>query len=101
MAPIPLETLDAASFQERCGSDFSTETAVGVIQLRLEEVRLLGGRRADASRDPFALGFRGPSGIRIEQKIYRLEQEGSAPLEIFLVQIADKPDGSLFEAVFT
>jgi hypothetical protein len=101
MAPIPLEALDAASFQERCGSDFSTETSAGVILLRLEEVRLLGGRREGASRDPFALGFRGPYGIRIEQKIYRLEQDGTAPLEIFLVQVADKPEGSLFEAIFT
>lgn len=67
----------------------------------LEEVRPLGHRRAEAIRDPFALVFRGPAGLRLEQGIYRLEEAGSASLKIFLVQVADKPDGSLFEAIFT
>lgn len=69
--------------------------------LCLEKVRMLGHRREGASRDPFAIEFRGPSGVLIPQKTYQIEQEDGSPLEIFLVQIADKPEGSLFEAIFT
>lgn len=101
METTPLDSLDAASFEERCGTDFELTTAGGPAVLHLEKVRLLGHRRAGASRDPFALDFRGPVGILLPQGIYRLSQAGTTPMEIFLVQVADKPEGSFFEAVFT
>lgn len=101
MEPVSLDGLDARSFEERCGGLFTLNAGGGPIVLCLEKVRNLGHRREGAFRDPFALEFRGPSGVLIPQKTYRLEQEDGSPLEIFLVQIADKPEGSFFEAVFT
>lgn len=101
MEPISLESLDASFFEGKCGSDYLLMIEGGPVTLRLDRVRALGHRRAEALRDPFALEFRGPSGIRVPQGIHRLGQEDGTPLEIFLVQVADKPDGSLFEAVFT
>lgn len=101
METTPLDSLDAASFEEKCGTDFELTTAGGPVVLHLEKVRLLGHRRAGASRDPFALDFRGPAGLLLPQGIHRLARSGMAPLEIFLVQVADKPEGSFFEAVFT
>jgi hypothetical protein len=62
---------------------------------------LLGHRRTGTSRDPFSLTFRGPAGLRGEQGIHRLEHPELGVLEIFLVQIAGQPDGSVFEAIFT
>lgn len=101
MEKISLESLDASFFEGRSGSDYLLMIEGGPITLLLERVRPLGHRRNGALRDPFALEFRGPSGIRLPQGIYPLQCEGMETLEIFLVQVADKPDGSLFEAVFT
>jgi len=101
MEPVSLDGLDARTFEERCGSLFTLNAGGGPIVLSLVKVRMLGHRCEGAFRDPFAVEFRGPSGILIPQKTYRLEQEDGNPLEIFLVQTADNPEGSLFEAVFT
>ncbi len=102
MTEYSLDTIDAAVFRERIGSTFLLGPAGGErYPLVLAEAALLGHRRAGAARDPFSLTFRGPSGLRGEQGIHRLEHPELGVIEIFLVQLADKSDGSLFEAIFT
>ncbi len=99
---IPLETLTSGHFEPLLGSAFRLLPAGGEpISLELVEVGLLGHRRAEASRDPFSLVFRGPAGQRFGQGIVALEHADLGGFDLFLTQIADRPDGSLFEAVFT
>lgn len=99
---LPLDSLSAASFDPFVGSGFRLRLDdQGRGDLVLAGVRVLGHRRAGASRDPFALDFRGPAGMRLMQGIVSLDHPEAGAFEIFITQIADKPDGSLFEAIFT
>ncbi len=102
MAFPPLESLDADFFQGLCGDEFDLPAELGNPRaLVLGEVRVLGHRRTEAAREPFALTFRGSAGLRLPQGTYRLDHAGYGSIEMFLVQLADKPDGSYFEAIFT
>jgi len=98
---IDLESLRHTSFEHLVGEDFSVGAQEPVLTMRLMEARILGGRRADASREPFSLVFRGASGLRLPQGIYRLENPTFGTTEIFITQIADGPGGADFEAIFT
>lgn len=99
---LPLESLKLETFQPLLETTFVlTVPGDAGYALTLIEVKSLGHRRADATREPFALTFRGPAGLRIPQAIHVIEHPVAGRLEIFLVQVADKPDGSLFEAIFT
>ena len=68
-------------------------------RLRLIAVDLLGSGHP-ARKEPFALRFRGPVGLRLGQSIYRLQHSKRGPMEIFLVQNGSDGAGSYFEAVF-
>jgi len=98
---LPLESLTLARFLPLKGSVFVVRFGDGPVDLELVEVLFLGRRREGAQRDPFSLTFRGPVGLRLTQGILALEHEATGILEIFLVQVASTPDGSLFEAIFT
>lgn len=98
---IPLETVDHDTFAPFTGHAFVTTTAGGRLEIQLSGVKQLGHRRTDAVRDPFALAFRGPQGLRMAQGIYRFACEGLGEIELFITQVADGPEGSEFEAIFT
>jgi len=99
---LPLESLELETFQPLLETTFVLSISGDAgCSLTLIEARSLGHRRADATREPFALTFRGPAGLRIPQAIHPISHPVAGQLEIFLVQVADKPDGSLFEAIFT
>lgn len=98
---IPLESVDHDTFAPLTGQFFSTTTASGRLEIELHDVKKLGHRRADAARDPFSLAFRGPQGLRVEQGTYRFACDALGEIELFITQVADGPQGSEFEAVFT
>lgn len=101
-----LQDLSAETFRPLTGQILTLrtvdETAAGTEhRLELTEVRILGGRYPGANRDPFALTFRGPAGMRLPQSIYRFELPDSDPLEFFITQTGDNATSSWFEAIFT
>ena len=99
---LPLESLTAAHFDPHVGTNFHLRVdETQEVVLALVAVRSLGHRRSEASRDPFALDFLGPAGMRLMQGIVSLSHPVAGTLEVFLTQVADKPDGSLFEVIFT
>ncbi|MES2709266.1 MAG: hypothetical protein V4726_21900 [Verrucomicrobiota bacterium] len=94
----PLENLSASDFTSLTGQILTLQTAAGEEHpLELTAVTPLGSRHPGASRDPFSLTFRGPSGLRLPQSIYPFQFPGAGRLEFFITQTAD----SWFEAVFT
>jgi hypothetical protein len=95
-----LDTIESTTFSTLNEKRFLLETPSSNLDLMLEQVRELGNRRPDASRDPFALSFRGKSGIRLPQGIYRLSHLELGSFEIFITQNSDGPKGSEFEAIF-
>ncbi|CAN5681816.1 hypothetical protein BH11VER1_BH11VER1_16620 [soil metagenome] len=97
---IALENVEHSTFAPFEGRDFKI-TAESPILLRLSSAKKLGHRRANADRDPFSLTFRGPQGLRLPQRIYHFTCEGFGEIELFITQVADGPQGSEFEAVFT
>lgn len=97
-----LQDLSAADFNPLAGQMLTLHTETGAAHaLELTEARILGGRYPGSAREPFALTFRGPSGLHLPQSIYRFEIPGAEPLEFFITQTGDNAGGSWFEAVFT
>ena len=62
---------------------------------------MLGHRRTEAKRDPFALTFQGKQDWRIPQRTHLLEHASLGTLEISITQIGDSARGSTFEAILT
>lgn len=98
---LNLESLQADHFSPLTSSSFSMERGEVKVMLELIEVRKLGHKRTSASRDPFALTFRGQPGWRLPQGIYRFSHASLDTLEMFITQVGDDAQGSTFEAVFT
>lgn len=99
---LPLDSLTATHFDPHVGTEFSIRPdGAGDVALELIAVRRLGHGVPGASRAPFALDFRGRTGLRLDQGTYPLEHPAIGTIEIFLVQTADRPGGSEFEAIFT
>lgn len=92
-----LEELTHGDFVPLTGQAFLS----GDVALTLHLAEALGHQRQGALREPFSLLFRGPQGLRAPQGIYRLKNETLGELEIFITQVADGPQGSEFEAVFS
>ena len=94
---IPLDQLTHSHFEPLIGQVF----LCGEISLTLSAAKLLGHKRPEIAREPFSLLFRGCQGMRAPQGIYQLKNETLGEREIFITQLADEPQGSEFEAVFT
>ena len=69
--------------------------AHSVGELSSSQARELGKRL------PFSLVFRGPADLLLPQGIHALRHPELGELSIFLVQLDQAADGSVFEAVFT
>jgi len=98
---IPLESVDYETFAPLTGEAFITTAAGARVELRLSAARTLGHKRPDATREPFALVFGGPPGLRLAQGTYQFACAGLGELEFFITQVADGPQGAEFEAIFT
>lgn len=97
---LALDTLEDVAFRPLLEQSFVLESGEQRIPLTLSAVTLLGHRRPDAKRDPFALTFIGPRGLRVPQSIYRLSHATFGVMEIFITQVGDGPQGAELEAVF-
>jgi hypothetical protein len=98
---IALETLDYMTFAGLLEQPFALVGTDPPICLRLTQVSLLGGRRTQALRDPFALIFEGKADLRLPQGIYTLVHDTLGTMEIFLTELGLKEGHTRFEAVFT
>jgi hypothetical protein len=98
---IPLETVSHETFAPLIDEAFIASTSAGQIELHLTEVKRLGHRRKEATRDPFSLTFRGPQSLRLPQGTYPFTCGELGEIEFFITQVADGAKGSEFEAVFT
>jgi hypothetical protein len=70
--------------------------AVLVEATDLREVQSAGRR----SRQ-FSLVWRGPPGVRLEQRIYTIRHPALGAIELFLVSLGPDAEGMRYEAVFT
>ena len=97
-----LEGLTSEDFAPHAGSRFllRSEGAAEPLPLELVEVTP-GGRGVRPGHRAFSLVFRGPRGLYLPQRIYRLEHDALGTLDLFLVSIAPDDQGSCYEAVFT
>ncbi len=102
LMPLDLASLTSAHFEPLLKSSFELKLGEKPpVPLELIEIRRLGHRRQEAAKEPFALTFRGQSGWRLAQGIYAVNHPEMGPLEIFITQVGDAQEGSLFEAVFS
>ena len=98
---IPLESVDHDLFAPLAGQMFVTTHHGADVALELAAVRALGHQRPGATRAPFALTFRGASGLRLPQGIYPFHCAALGAISFFITQTGDGPQGAEFEAVFT
>ena len=89
--------LDRAFFESRIEQTF--QVGEGPIEVKLVECNRLKSHPGGL-REPFALLFRGALNPFLSQRTYPLQNDGTAPIEIFLVPVARDADGILYEAVF-
>lgn len=100
-----LDRLTVDSFKPAVGGTFTAEDRSGTrVSLELVDA---GTHDPDASaedesgkRSPFTLLFRGPAEPILAQRIYRLEHESLAALEIFIVPLGVDAEGTRYEAIF-
>jgi uncharacterized protein DUF6916 len=100
-----LDRLTATDFASAVGDIFVLDAGdAGALDLELVEARLhdpdAPAKDASGARAPFSLVFRGPVDPVLPQRIYRLEHESLAPMEIFIVPVARDQAGTSYEAVF-
>ena len=99
MPLLDLATSQLSTFQAWAGQTFQLAGLGQSVVLELVQCRALGAPWPGGKREPFALDFRGVSGLRLPQRIYHFENE-TVSFEIFITQVGDGPKGSEFEAVF-
>ena len=83
---LSLDKVTRADFEAHLQKTFKLVVTDGAWPLQLVEVRSAGSAAPGAQREPFALTFRSATPIRLPQGTYRLENEDTGPMEIFLVQ---------------
>lgn len=96
---LDLAKVRCEEFAACLNQDFEIVFTDGTLPLKLSEVRPLGVR-PESIREPFALTFAGPAGLRLPQGIYQMRHATLGEMEIFLVQVAADQTSSTIEAVF-
>ena len=103
MELLDLATATHETFAPFVGQTFQVSLPTGPsksVPLEMTGVREMGEPWPGGKRRPFALDFRGLPGVRLPQGIHRFQNAAETAFEIFIVQLADGPQGSEFEAVF-
>ncbi len=96
---MDLKDVRLEHFAGLLGETFRVEVdGAAAVNLELTEATKAGGDRPD---NAFSVVFKGPRERRLEQQIYDVEHGALGALSIFLVPIAERPDGYLYEAIFT
>lgn len=97
-----LETADQNNFAAMVNTEFMIVTGGGPVPMVLEEVRLLGHRRAGATREPFALTFCAKGGEILPQATYPVTHPQLGGFDLFLVPVGRATGGGVHhEAIFT
>lgn len=92
------EQLSRDSFAAHLNSDFRVQVGQGgAVELELIELR---EGRAISGHDVFSLTFRGPLDAFLGQGMVSMSHDALGEFELFIVPIAQTPDGFLYEAVF-
>jgi hypothetical protein len=97
-----LESLTISDFAPRVGDRFridATEDGAGHDAELVEAAPV--GDAGPRARVPFSLVFRGPAGVVLPQRIYRVDHPDLGSLDIFLVPIGADAAGVRYEAIFT
>jgi hypothetical protein len=93
---IELRTATVESFAPFVGTEFSSEAVV----FTLTEASPSRFRpHVPEARQPFRLTFTAPPPLQ-QQGTFTLTHSTLAPLEIFLVPVAQEADGFVYEAIF-
>jgi hypothetical protein len=103
MPALMLDTLTLPDFTSRIGASFRV-AGTDSVSLSLRQANSLARKTAPpvpGRREPFDLIFVGPKSPILAQSIYRLEQDGVEPLEIFIVPIGPFEGGIGYQAIFT
>ena len=100
-----LDRLTVDDFRPALGQRFALDLdGHGSLDLELVDASAYGedASAVDESghRSPFRVEFRGPTEPVLPQRIYRLENEATGALEIFIVPVGATPDGTRYEAIF-
>ena len=99
-----LESLTLETFAPRIGERFRLSADAGhSLEVTLVEATALGtaSRSQAARRAPFSVVFLGPAAPLWPQRIYRLEHDAMASVDLFLVPLGPRDGGMMYEAVFT
>src|SRR5687768_14520216 len=88
---------DRDQFAGVTGTSFVLKAAERTVNINLVEVTALKERPGLRS---FSILFRVPKGFVVEQGLYDLEHESLGALQLFLVPVAETPEGIELEAVF-
>jgi hypothetical protein len=85
-----------------CQFEVSHDATSDAPGLTLQEVEQRGTHDVEVSaRIPFSLIFTGPMEPCLSQQMYRLHNEQTGTLEIFLVPLGPQGEHMRYEAVFT
>ncbi len=108
-----METFTLQTFAPHLGERFRLRLGAGeTFELALIEATDLSGGPATATataspqesarrpRPPFSVVFRGPPGVLLPQRIYRVEHDRIGAFDLFLVPIGPDAAGMRYEAVF-
>ena len=102
-----LDELELPRFEPLVGQAFELELEdAKPVSLELKEATAAGELSVKQAgelgkRMPFSLVFRGPAELLLPQAIRTLRHAEIGELSLFLVQLEQSAEGSLFEAVFT
>ncbi len=102
-----LETFTVETFARHLGEAFRVcPDSAAPVALDLIEATALGGGAGwtgapSAKRVPFSIVFRGPGGVVLPQRTYRIEHDAIGAFDLFLVPIGPDGAGMRYEAIFT
>ena len=95
-----IDRLTHDDFAPLLDADFRVSAeGIGPFSMKLIEVAPTGGTQLE--RTPFSIVFKAAPEISLPQRIYRVEHERMATMDLFLVPLGPVKDGFRYEAVFT
>lgn len=95
-----MQLLTHEQFASCLNETFVASVEEGTIDFQLVEVRPLPPKGNPSLRAPFSLLFYNGATVLFPQQTYRMRHARLGELGIFLVPIAMKRDGFIYEAVF-
>ena len=99
---MELQDLTYDTFRDRKGQSFrDTEAGIDLELLEVDDLTAVARNVPADARTPFSLIFRAPAEPALSQGIRPLEHDELGTLEIFVVPIAQEPDGMRYQAVFS